>query len=216
MSFSNDLREELISLKVWDNNSSLTQEEQIARIRIREAFIKSGFINNPNKENHLEIFFKSLKKAKEIEEVLKTFGINAKITNKANGKIVYLKDGEDISKFLALIGANNAMLRYEEKRVEKSARNSINRIVNCETANLSKIVEAATIQIENIKYLKGIKKFASLPENLKEIANMRIKNPDASYEELGKMLKTPIGKSGAYHRLNKINKISEEIRNGEK
>lgn len=212
MSFSNDLREELISLKVWDNNSSLTQEEQIARIRIREAFIKSGFINDPNKENHLEIFFKSLKKAKEIEEVLKTFGMNAKITNKANGKIVYLKDGEDISKFLALIGANNAMLRYEEKRVEKSARNSINRIVNCETANLNKIVEAAKIQIENIKYLKENKKFQSLPETLKEIANLRLKNPDASYEELGKMLKKPIGKSGAYHRLNKINQIAEELR----
>ena len=80
-------------------------------------------------------------------ELLSNFGINAKLTNKANGKIVYLKDGEDISSFLALIGANNAVLRFEEIRVEKSARNSINRIVNCETANLSKIVEAAGEQI---------------------------------------------------------------------
>lgn len=216
MSFSNDLREELISLKVWDNNSSLTQDEQIARITLREAFIKSGFINDPSKENHLEIFFKSLKKAQEVVELLGNFEINARMTNKANGKIVYLKDGEDIVKFLALIGANNGVLRYEEKRVEKSARNSINRIVNCETANLSKIVEAASIQTKNIEHLKANKKFESLPETLKEIANLRLKNPDASYEELGKMLKKPIGKSGAYHRLDKINQIAEELRNGEK
>ena len=213
MSFSGDLKEELLGLKIWDNNSSLKQEEQIARIRIREAFIKSGFINDPNKDYHLEIFFKTEKKAKQMIELLSNFGINARLTNKANGKIVYLKDGEDISSFLALIGANNAVLRFEEIRVEKSARNSINRIVNCETANLSKIVEAGKEQIENINYLKKTRNFAKLEEILQEIANLRIKNPDASYEELGKMLKKPISKSGAYHRLNKINKIANELRN---
>lgn len=213
MSFSGDLKEELLGLKIWDNNSSLKQEEQIARISIREAFIKSGFINDPNKDYHLEIFFKTVKKAKQMIELLSNFGINAKLTNKANGKIVYLKDGEDISSFLALIGANNAVLRFEEIRVEKSARNSINRIVNCETANLSKIVEAAREQIENINYLKKTRNFSKLEENLKEIANLRISNPDASYEELGKMLKKPISKSGAYHRLNKLNKIANELRN---
>ena len=212
MSFSGDLKEELLGLKIWDNNSSLKQEEQIARIRIREAFIKSGFINDPNKDYHLEIFFKTEKKAKQMIELLSNFGINAKLTNKANGKIVYLKDGEDISSFLALIGANNAVLRFEEIRVEKSARNSINRIVNCETANLSKIVEAGKEQIENINYLRKTRNFAKLEESLQEIANLRIKNPDASYEELGKMLKKPISKSGAYHRLNKINKIANELR----
>ena len=215
MSFSTDLKEELLSLKMWDNKSNLPQDEQIARLCLRESFIKTGFINNPNKDYHLEIFFRTEEKAKEIVNILEQFGIYAKITNKAKGKIVYLKDGEDISNFLALIGANNAVLRFEEVRVEKSARNNINRIVNCETANLTKIVEAAQIQIENIKMLKRTRVFSNLPENLKEIANLRLKNPDASYEELGNMLKNPIGKSGTYHRLNKINKIAEEVR-GEK
>lgn len=212
MSFSTDLKEELMSLKMWDNNSKLSQDEQLARLYIREAFIKTGFLNNPEKDYHLEIFCKTEKMAKKILGLLEQFEISAKITNKGRGKIVYLKDGEDISKFLALIGANNAMLRFEETRVEKSARNSINRIVNCETANLNKIVEAAKQQISNIEFLKQTKQFAKLPENLREIANIRIKNPDSSYEELGQMLKSNIGKSGVYHRLNKINKIAEEIK----
>ena len=212
MSFSTDLKEELINLKVWDNNSSLSQDDQISRIRIRESFIKTGFITDPKKDYHLEIFFKTENKAKEMVILLENFGILAKITNKANGKIIYLKDGEDISRFLALLGANNAVLRFEEIRVEKSARNNINRIVNCETANLEKIVEAAKIQIENINFLKKNKRFENLPENLKEIGNLRINNPDASYEELGKMLKKPIGKSGVYHRLDKLNKIAKEYK----
>ena len=212
MSFSTDLREELLNLKMWDNKSNLPQEEQIKRISLREAFIKTGFINDPHKEYHLEIFFKSEKKAKELLKILEELNIKAKITNKAKGKIIYLKDGEDIANFLALIGANNAVLRFEEIRVEKSAKNNINRIVNCETANLNKIVVAAEVQIENIQFLKKIKKLSSLPENLIEISNLRIKNPDASYEELGNMLKQPIGKSGVYHRLNKINKIAEELK----
>lgn len=212
MSFSTDLREELLNLKMWDNRSSLEDEEQINRLCLREAFIKSGFITDPKKEYHLEMFFKTNKKAENIKEILEKFEIKAGITNKANGKIVYIKDGEEISKFLAIVGANNAVLRFEEARVEKSARNSINRIVNCETANLGKIMSAANIQIENINFLKEKNRFKDLPENLKEIANLRLKNPDVSYEELGAMLKNPISKSGVSHRLNKINEIANELR----
>ena len=212
MSFSTDLREELLNLKMWDNRSSLEDEEQIDRLCLREAFIKSGFITDPKKEYHLELFFKTNKKAENIKEILEKFEIKAGITNKANGKIVYIKDGEEISKFLAIVGANNAVLRFEEARVEKSARNSINRIVNCETANLGKIMSAANIQIENINFLKEKNRFKDLPENLKEIANLRLKNPDVSYEELGAMLKNPISKSGVSHRLNKINEIANELR----
>lgn len=212
MSFSSDLKNELLEIKMWDNNSSLKQDEQLARLYIREAFIKSGFINSPDKEYHLEILFKTKKKAEQTKSLLEQCQIkNVGITKKGNGTIIYIKDGESISAFLALIGANNAVLRFEEARVIKDTRNNINRVVNCETANLNKTIDAAVEQIKNIKLLKQKHKFHILPENLKEIAELRIKNPDASYEELGKMLAKPIGKSGVSHRLNKINQIAKEI-----
>ena len=211
MSFSSDLKEELLELKMWDNNSSLKQDEQLARLFVREAFIKSGFVNSPDKEYHLEILYKTKKKAEEMKSILEKCGIqNIGISKKGNGTIVYIKDGETISQFLALIGANNAMLRFEETRVIKETRNNINRIVNCETANLNKTIDASVEQIKNIKLLKQKHKFHTLPENLQEIAELRIKNPDASYEELGKMLTKPIGKSGVSHRLNKINQMAKE------
>lgn len=213
MSFSQDLKKELLELKMWDNNSTLKQDEQLARLFLREAFIKSGFINDPKKDYHLEILFKSKKKAEEMKNILEQCGIiNVGITKKGSGTIVYIKDGENISGFLALIGANNAVLRFEETRVMKEARNNINRIVNCETANLNKTIDAAVEQIKNIKLLKQKHKFSTLPESLKEIAEIRLKNPDASYEELGKMLVKPIGKSGVSHRLNKINQIAKELK----
>lgn len=212
MSFSSDLKNELLELKMWDNNSSLKQDEQLARLYIREAFIKSGFINSPEKEYHLEILFKTKKKAEQAKILLEQCNIeNVGITKKGNGTIIYIKDGESISAFLALIGANNAVLRFEEARVIKDTRNNINRVVNCETANLNKTIDAAVEQIKSIRLLKQKHKFHTLPENLKEIAELRIKNPDASYEELGKMLVKPIGKSGVSHRLNKINQIAKEI-----
>ena len=105
MSFSQDVRDELLELKMWDNNSSLDQDEQLARLVIREAFIKKGFINNPNKDYHLEILFKTRKKALEIKEILNNYGIDIKLTKKQDSYMLYLKDGEDISSFLALIGA---------------------------------------------------------------------------------------------------------------
>ena len=210
MTFSQEVREELLELKMWDNNSNLNQDEQIARLVIREAFIKKGFINNPNKDYHLEILFKNKNKALEIQELLNNFGINIRLTKKDEEYMLYLKDGEEISSFLALIGATKAMLKFEEIRVIKETRNNINRIVNCETANLNKTINAAVKQIDDIKKLKKNKKFESLPDNLKELAKLRLENPDMTYEELGKKLSKPIGKSGVSHRLEKISKIANE------
>ncbi len=214
MSFATDIRDELLALKMWDTNSSMPQDEQIAKLSIREEFIKSGFMSDPNKEYHLEVLFKTKKKAEEYNELLKRFNIQAKITKKGNGYIIYIKDGEVIAEFLAFLGANNAVLRFEEIRVLKDARNNVNRIVNCETANLNKTLETAKLQIDNIKYLKEHKKFETLPESLKEVASLRLKNPDLSYEEIGKMLKEPMSKSCVSHRLNKINKIVKELKIG--
>lgn len=210
MSFATDIKEEIEKQKVWDNNSVFTQEEQIKRICIREAFLKSGFINDPNKEYHLEIVFKRKNKCEEIKNILLDFDINARTIKRGNNYILYLKEGEEISKFLALIGANSAVLKFEEIRVIKDTRNNINRLVNCETANINKIITASVTQIKAIEHLKKINKFNDLPNNLKEIANLRLRNPDSSLEELGKMLEKPIGKSGVNHRLNKIIEIANE------
>ncbi len=210
MSFSGEVREELLELKMWDNNSSLKQDEQLARLLIRESFIKKGFINDPNKEYHLEILFKSKKKADELKDIILNFGIDIKLTKKGSDYMLYLKEGEEISSFLALMGAAKAVIKFEEIRVIKDTRNNINRLVNCETANLNKTINAAVKQIEDIKKLKKNKKFESLSDTLKELANLRLENPDSSYEELGKMLSKPIGKSGVSHRLEKISKIANE------
>lgn len=212
MSFASDVKNELLELKMWDMNSSMKQDEQLARLCIREAFIKAGSINDPNKKYHLEVMFKTKNKAEEMQSLLKNFNINAKIIKRENEYMLYLKDGEEISEFLALIGANNSVIKFEEIRVLKETRNDINRLVNCETANLNKTINASVKQIEDIKLIKKKHKFSSLPENLQEIAELRISNPDVSLVELGKMLKEPIGKSGVNHRLKKIASIAEELR----
>ena len=210
MSFSTDVRDELMSLKMWDVNSNLKQEEQIARLQLREAFIKSGSITDPNKEYHLEVLFKTKKKAVELQNLLLNFEIQSRVIKKGNGYITYIKNSEDIVSLLALIGANRGVLRFEEIRVLKDARNNVNRIVNCETANLNKTLGASENQIKAIKRLKKSHKFNYLPEELKEVAEIRLKNPDLSYEDIGKLLKNPISKSGVSHRLNKIIRMEKE------
>ena len=123
MSFSQSVREELLELKMWDNNSNLEQDEQLARLIIREAFIKRGFVNNPNKDYHFEILFKTKKKALELQEILRNFGIDMKITKKAEEYMLYLKDGEAISSVLALMGASKSMLKFEEvKKIKEKKR----------------------------------------------------------------------------------------------
>jgi len=212
MSFASDIKDELLGLKMWDMNSQMKQDEQLARLCIREAFIKSGSMNDPNKKYHLEIMFKTKKKAEEMQTLLNNFNINAKIIKREKDYMLYLKDGEEISEFLALIGANSSVIKFEEIRVLKETRNDINRLVNCETANLNKTINAAVKQIEDIKLIKKKHKFSNLPENLQEIAELRITNPDVSLVELGKMLSEPIGKSGVNHRLKKISAIAEELK----
>ena len=125
---------------------------------------------------------------------------------------LYIKDGEEISKFLALIGANKGVMSFEDVRITKEIKNNVNRMVNCETANLNKIVNASVDQINDIKLIQNLKKFDELPEYLKEIALVRLDNPDASLKHLGELLEKPIGKSGVNHRLQKIHEIAEELR----
>lgn len=212
MSFASEMKEELLSLKMWDVNSSMKQDEQLARLYIREAFIRSGSMNDPNKKYHLQMMFKTREKATELQTLLSNFEIHAKIIKKENEYMLYLKDGEEISNFLALVGANATVLKFEEIRVIKETRNEINRLVNCETANLHKTINTAVKQIEDIKLIKRKRQFLKLPKGLQEIAEVRLEYPDMPLAELGKQLSKPIGKSGVNHRLKKISAIADELR----
>ena len=179
---------------------------------VRGIFLGSGSVNNPNKKYHLEILLKERDISQYIQNILKEANIKAKILE--NNNTIYIKEGEEISKFLAFIGASKAVLKFEDIRVTKDLRNNVNRMVNCETANLNKTVEASIAQIEAINFLKKMKKFEELPNNLIEIAELRIENPEISLKELGLLLEKPIGKSGVNHRLKKIIEIAEEVKRG--
>ena len=183
--------------------------EQI-RWMIKGIYLGSGSINNPEKTYHLEIGIAKKHDAENVIENLKKFDIKSNMIEKNNEYAVYLKDGEEISKFLALIGANKSVIKYEEIRVQREMNNKINRIVNCETANLNKTINASIGQIEAIKKLKDNGKFEILDDSLKEIAKLRLENPNTSLIELGKMLKNPVGKSGVNYRLKKIMEIAND------
>ena len=182
-------------------------ENQI-KCLIKGCYLGAGSINNPEKKYHLEIGLAERSNAEQVVGYLRGFGIKSNIIEKNNQKSVYIKDGEEISKILALMGANKSVLKFEEIRVQREMNNKINRIVNCETANLNKTINASIEQIEAIRKLKSTGKFECMDEPLKEIAELRIENPNASLIELGKMLKKPVGKSGVNYRLKKIMEIA--------
>ena len=185
-----------------------TEEEKKALIR--GIFLGSGSINDPTKKYHLEILSKNKDVAQYIQNILKSFNIKAKILEMNN--TIYIKEGEEISKFLAFIGAQKAVLKYEEIRVMREIRNNVNRQVNCETANLNKTISASVMQIEAINYLKKVKKYEELPTGLQEIAELRFEYPEMSLKDLGSLLEKPLGKSGVNHRLKKIIEIADEAK----
>ena len=186
--------------------------EELQRDIVRGTFLGAGSVTDPNKQYHLEIFFKEKNNAEYICNICKSYDINLKLFENNHTYILYIKEGEEISKFLALIGANKGVMNFEDVRITKEIKNNVNRLVNCETANLNKIVNASVNQINDIKLIQNLNKFEELPDYLKEIAVVRLKNPDMSLKDLGALLNTPIGKSGVNHRLQKIHEIAEELR----
>jgi len=182
------------------------EKEENKKAIVRGAFMGAGSINNPQKEYHLEITLSNKENRKAMIELLKGLGIQVKTLDLA----IYLKDGEEISKFLALIGATKAVMQFEDIRIQKEMRGRVNRLVNCETANLNKTINASIEQIAAIKKLQETGKLQKLDDNLKEIAILRLENPDMSLLELGKKLNEPLGKSGVNYRLKKIIKIAKE------
>ncbi|MBQ2835405.1 MAG: DNA-binding protein WhiA [Clostridia bacterium] len=201
----------IITSKTKDlNELQYSQELNTEQIRwiIKGTYLGAGSINNPERKYHLEVGIAQKSDAEKVVEYLKLFDIKSNIIEKNNQYAIYLKDGEEISKFLALLGANKSVLRFEEIRVQREMNNKINRIVNCETANLNKTINASIEQIEAITKLKDSGNFEKLDDALKEIAELRVENPNASLIELGKMLRKPVGKSGVNYRLKKIMEIA--------
>ncbi|MGN1269786.1 MAG: DNA-binding protein WhiA [Clostridia bacterium] len=204
--------ETAIILNEYKIKEQLKNQELLEKAFIRGAFLGGGSINNPQNTYHLEILLSSSKNVKLILEILEKYNILFKNIEKKKGYAIYTKDGDEISKFLALIGANSAVLKFEDIRVYRDMRNNVNRKVNCETANLNKTINAAVKQIEDIKLLQKNGELKKLSKQLQEIAEVRLKNPDASLIELGKMLSKPIGKSGVNHRLKTIEEMAEKFK----
>lgn len=187
-------------------------DDNIKKSIIKGAFLGAGSVTDPEKNYHLEINFGDKKNAEFILNLCKSYNIEFKILEVNSKYILYIKEGEQISKFLACIGANKAVLKFEDIRIFKEMKNNVNRAVNMETANLNKTIDAAILQIEDIQLIKEKNKFEDMPEELKEVAIYRIENPEASLKEIGESLNNPLSKSGVNHRLKKIHEIAEELR----
>lgn len=201
---------------IFDGNKILFKyiknDEDLDKSLVRGAFLGSGYISNPEKKYHLEINFSEESNMNVIHELLIRYDIQTKKINKGNDFSIYIKDGEEISKILAFIGANQSVLRFEENRVMRDTRNNVNRLINCETANLSKTIKAGSKQVEDIKLIKSKNKFGELPENLQIVAEIRLANPEASLTELVQIMENTISKSGISHRLSAISKFADELR----
>ena len=182
------------------------------RSYISGFFLMNGSINQPGKNYHLEIVNKSEIVAFENKEILDKFGLNLKMVERKGNYVLYLKDGQNIVDFLNIIRAHKALMEFENIRVVKDVKNNVNRIINCETANLEKIVNTAVRQIEDIRYIEKTIGIKNLPKNLQDIAYARLENEDLPLKELGLMLNPILGKSGVNHRLKKIEKIANDLR----
>lgn len=192
--------------------SKLAKKPCCKKAYLRGVFLGGGSISDPEKTYHLELVTNNEEYAESIKKLVNSYKLNAKVVNRKGNFVVYLKEGEQIVDFLNVIGAHKALLSLENVRIYKEMRNNVNRVVNCETANLNKIVNASMRQVHNIELIKNRIGFDNLPEGLAEIAELRLKYPDASLKELGEMMSTPIGKSGVNHRLRKLDEIAEKIR----
>ena len=182
------------------------------RSYIRGAFLGGGSISNPEKTYHLEFVTNNRDHSEDLSNIINSFGLNSKIVLRKDYYVVYLKEGEQIVDLLNIMGAHQALLKFEDIRVLKDVRNNINRLVNCETANLSKTIDASMRQIAQIERIREFMGLEKLPKKLREVAEIRLNNPDATLKEIGEMLDPPVGKSGVNHRFRKIEEIAEDLK----
>lgn len=190
----------------------LLRRECCRRAYLRGVFLGGGSVNRPEGNYHLEIITDNKMFAETIGSLMNKFNLAAKSSQRKSTNVVYLKESEHIVSFLSIIGAHSALLNFENARIYKDMRNNVNRLVNCETANLNKTVNAAVRQIENIDLIRNTIGLEKIPEPLREAAELRLKYPDACLAELGKLMQSPLGKSGVNHRMRKIEEIAGKIR----
>lgn len=192
-------------------SKKFTTTREVTRSVIRGAFLVGGSVMDPYNTYHLEFTTSRFGVANDFMEILSGMGISAKLVMRKSKCVMYYKNSEDITDVLTILGSVNALMEYHNAKIVKEMRNNVNRTVNCETANLNKTVDASVEQVKAIEKLMETGKFNSLPDNLKEIANLRLEYREHSLKELGEMLSTPIGKSGVNHRLRKIIEIASKI-----
>ena len=201
--------EKLVQNDINNNKLIVIENDNCKRAIVRGAFLGAGSINNPSRTYHLEINLSTKNNMEFLDEILKQCNIRCKKLE--NNNSIYLKDGEEISSIIALFGASSSVLKFEDIRVQKEMNGKVNSIVNCQSANLNKTLNASVEQIDAIRRLQQSNKFNNLDDNLKEIALLRLEYPDMSLVELGKKLKEPLGKSGVNYRLKRIIKIAEDL-----
>ena len=201
--------EKLVQNDINNNKLIVIENDNCKRAIVRGAFLGAGSINNPSRTYHLEINLSTKNNMEFLDEILKQCNIRCKKLE--NNNSIYLKDGEEISSIIALFGASSSVLKFEDIRVQKEMNGKVNRIVNCQTANLNKTLNASVEQIDAIRRLQQSNKLKNLDDNLKEIALLRLEYPDMSLVELGKKLQEPLGKSGVNYRLKRIIKIAEDL-----
>ena len=190
----------------------LVQNVCCKRAFIRGAFLASGSMSDPNKSYHFEIVCRTMEQAEQLQQLMNGFETEAKIVERKGHYVVYLKEGSQIVDMLNVMEAYISLMNLENVRILKEMRNSVNRKVNCETANISKTVNAAVKQLEDIELIRSKLGLDQLPQNLREMALIRLKYPEAALKELGNYLTPPVGKSGVNHRLRKLAEIAEDLR----
>lgn len=223
---TNQVQEILKDLKILEEgfvfiqhiSEELVKKKCCKRSYLRGAFLAGGSVNNPETSSyHLEVASLYKEHSESLCELMNYFDLNSKTLERKKGYITYLKEAEKITEFLNVIGAHNALLKFEDVRIVRDMRNSVNRLVNCETANLNKTIGAAIRQVENIRFIQETIGLDALPDKLREIAELRIAYQDVTLKELGEMVSGgQISKSGINHRLRKIDEIAERLRAGEK
>ena len=182
------------------------------RAFIRGAFLAAGSMSNPEKSYHIEIVCTAMKKAEQLQNIINSFGLDAKVVVRKKTYVAYLKEGSQIVDLLNIMEAPVTLMEMENIRILKEMRNSVNRKVNCETANINKTVSAAMKQVNDIRYIRDTIGLKELPEGLREIAELRLEYPNETLKELGDLLSTPLGKSGVNHRLRKLSEMAEHLK----
>lgn len=201
-----------VSLQNCQFPKQVIQKDCCKKAFIRGMFLAAGSVNDPNKAYHFEIVVHNKEMAEAVRQVINSFALDAKIVKRKKYYVVYLKEGSMIVDMLNIMEAHVSLMDMENVRILKDMRNDINRRVNCETANIKKTVNAARRQIEDIEYIEKTKGLKYLSDSLRQLAELRLEEPDANLSELGQMLDPPASKSGVNHRLRKISSIANTLR----